>query len=103
MNGSDEYQVKDNPAERRYELWHNGELAGWIEYALRHGTPVLLHTEVHEPRRNAGLGTRLVRGTLDDLRAHDRKMIPICPFITAFLRDNPEYRDLIERPTAPST
>jgi predicted GNAT family acetyltransferase len=98
MTETDEFRVVDNPAEKRYELWHNGELAGWIEYALRHDNYVLLHTEVHEPRRNKGLGTRLVKGTLDDLRANGRLMIPICPFITAFLRNNPEYRDLIARP-----
>ncbi|MHB8643590.1 MAG: GNAT family N-acetyltransferase [Gaiellaceae bacterium] len=98
MTETAEFGVADNPAEERYELWHNGELAGWIDCALRHDNLVLLHTEVQEPRRNRGLGSRLVRSTLDDLRTSGRLMVPICPFITAFIRNNPEYRDLIARP-----
>ena len=98
MTETDEFRVVDNLPALRYELWQNGELAGWIDYTLRNDTLVLVHTEVHEHLRNKGLGSRLVRGTLDDLRANGRSMVPICPFITAFVRDNPEYRDLIARP-----
>jgi uncharacterized protein len=86
-------KVSDNPAELRYELHDDGELVGEIRYRRAPGALALVHTEV-EPRRE-GLGTELVRGALDDLRARGLKVIPICPFVSAYIRRHPEYADLV--------
>jgi predicted GNAT family acetyltransferase len=52
-----------------------------------------VHTEV-EPRRK-GLGNELVRGALDDLRARGLKVVPVCPFVGAYIRRHPAYADLL--------
>jgi predicted GNAT family acetyltransferase len=49
-----------------------------------------LHTEIDEPRRNEGLGSRLVHDALDDAREHGRRVKPVCPFVAAYLREHPE-------------
>lgn len=86
-------KVSDNPDELRYELHADGEVAGEIRYRRLPGALALVHTEV-EPRHK-GLGTELVRGVLDDLRARGLKVVPVCPFVGAYIRRHPQYADLV--------
>ena len=97
LSNMNEIRVTDNPPGLRYELWLDGELTGWIDYRLRRGTLVLLHTEVTPPKRERGLGTRLVHDALEDVRERDLHMKPVCPFVAAYVRENPEYGDLVAR------
>src|SRR5215218_7662031 len=62
-------EVRNNPAEYRYEVFANGELAGYTQYVLDRGRIAFLHTEVYEPHESLGLGTQLTRVALDDARA----------------------------------
>jgi predicted GNAT family acetyltransferase len=94
--------VIDNPAELRYELRVDGELAGVIRYRREPGAVVLVHTEIETRFEGRGLGGRLVEGALDDLRAHRTAVVPVCPFVAAFIRRHPEYADLVAAdPAAP--
>jgi uncharacterized protein len=86
-------EVSDNPAELRYELRVDGELAGEIRYRRMPGAVALVHTEV-DPKRH-GLGSVLVRGALDDLRARGLSVAPVCPFVADFIRRHAEYADLV--------
>jgi predicted GNAT family acetyltransferase len=88
--------VTDNPARTRYEL-HDGEhLLGFTEYHERDdGVLVFPHTIITEPKRGAGYGATLVRGALDDVRAKGRTIVPECPFVKRFVRQHPDYRDLL--------
>jgi predicted GNAT family acetyltransferase len=86
-------RVADNPAELRYELYDDDELAGEIRYRRLPGALALVHTEV-EPKRR-GLGTELVKGALDDIRARGLNVVPVCPFVSAYIRRHPEYADLV--------
>ena len=89
-------EVRNNPTEYRYEVWADGELAGYTQYSLRRGRIAFIHTEVDESYEGLGLGTRLARAALDDARARGLVVIPYCPFIADFLeRHLDEYRDLV--------
>jgi uncharacterized protein len=90
-----EPRVVDNPRERRYELWLGETRAGFINYLSEPGTILLVHTEVDPAFEGQGLGARLVAGALDDLRARGLKLIPLCPFVRAYLRRHPEDADLV--------
>jgi predicted GNAT family acetyltransferase len=87
--------VTDNPAELRFELHVDGELAGQIRYRRRPDAVVLVHTDVDPHFEGQGLGSRLVRGTLDDLRARGVAVVPLCPFVADFIVRHPEYADLV--------
>lgn len=48
-------------------------------------------TFVPEERRNEGIGADLVRHGLEYADSEDLKVIPSCPFVEAFLEQNPKY------------
>jgi predicted GNAT family acetyltransferase len=89
-----EYVVRDNPEQRRYEILRAGERLGEIRYRLDAGTITLLHTEVVPTAEGQGIGSRLVAGALDDIRARGLRLVPVCPFVRAYLRRHPNERDL---------
>ena len=84
-------RVVDNPKKHRYELWLGDELAGEIRYTLRDdGKLVLVHTEIDPSHKGEGLGNVLVQGALDDLRERGIEYVPVCPFVRAYLRRDPQ-------------
>jgi predicted GNAT family acetyltransferase len=100
--GDREYVVRDNPEELRYEILRGGELVGEIRYRSEPGVIVLVHTDVAPSAEGQGIGTRLVAGALDDIRSRGLRLVPVCPFVAAYLRRHPEQRDLVERDPAVS-
>jgi len=87
--------VRDNPEARRYELVVDGEVAGEILYRRSPDRIALVHTEVSPALEGQGLGSRLVAGALDDVRAHGLHAVPICPFVRSYVQRHPEYGDLV--------
>lgn len=88
--------VTDHPERERYEIHVDGELAGFAEYRGRTDTRSFTHTEIDERFEGRGLGGELVRQALDDVRAKGLQVIPICPFVKAYLARHPEYLDLVD-------
>ena len=87
--------VRDRPTEGLYELLLDGTRAGVIHYLPTRGAVVLVHTEVAPELEGKGLGGRLVAGALEDIRARGLRLVPVCPFVTSYLRRHPEYGDLV--------
>jgi uncharacterized protein len=56
---------------------------------------VLTHTEVPEALSGKGIGSKLVRGTLEALSREGSKIAPRCEFLAAYMERRPEYRDLL--------
>ena len=86
--------VRDNAALGRFELDLDGGL-GFVTYRRVAGVVTLLHAEVPAALNGRGYGSRLVRGSLDLLRAEGARVVPVCPFIAAFIDRHPAYRDLL--------
>jgi uncharacterized protein len=89
-------EVVNNRDRFRYEILRDGAVAGFLQYSLRGGRVLLLHTEVPDANAGKGLATELVRGALDDIRRRGRRMVPICHFVERFVERNPEYDDLFD-------
>ena len=88
-------QVRRNDDTQRYELLDGDRQLGYAEFRPV-GTAVMLpHTEVEEGHEGEGLGSQLARAALDDIRAQGKQVMPMCPFIAAYIRRHPEYNDLI--------
>jgi uncharacterized protein len=89
-------EVRNNPSESRYEVWADGQLAGYTQYVLRPGRIAFLHTEIHEPYEGQGLGGQLAHSALDVARARGLLVMPFCPFIAAYIEGHlDEYGDLV--------
>lgn len=97
-----DYVVRDNPEELRYELLREGDLLGEILYRAEPGAIVLVHTEVAASAEGEGIGSRLVADALDDIRSRGLRVVPVCPFVAAYLHQHPEQRDLVVRAGASS-
>jgi uncharacterized protein len=89
--------VVDDRAKHRYEATVDGQLAGYVRYREVPGAVELIHTEVDPAFEHHGVGTALAVFALDDVRAKGRAVVPVCPFITSYLKHHPEYQDLVAR------
>ncbi|WP_373319774.1 GNAT family N-acetyltransferase [Rugosimonospora africana] len=92
--------VRDNPEQHRYEAVADDAVAGIIQYRDRHdGARVFLHTETMPDFAGKGVASVLVRQALEMERERRQMVVPVCPFVSAFLERHPEYKDVTERPT----
>ena len=87
-------EVRDNAALNRFELDVEGGIAV-AYYRAAPGRITITHTEVPTALRGRGLGSVLVKGSLDLARAQGRKVVSRCPFVSAYLDKHPEYDDLL--------
>jgi len=86
--------VTDNAAHHRFEL-KVGDHVAMAYYTLSGDVITFTHTEVPEALSGQGVGTRLARGALEQVRSRGLRVIAQCPFIAAFIRKNPEFADLL--------
>lgn len=95
MAPSDELTFADNAAERRYEARLGSKIVGFIDYRQSPGRIKLMHTEVDPAAEGRGVASELVAWALDDIRGRGLSVVPICPFVLAYLRRHPEYSELV--------
>jgi predicted GNAT family acetyltransferase len=86
--------LRDNAALGRYELDVGGETAN-LYYRMAPGVITLAHTEVPPALGGRGIGSELVREVLADVRARGLKVVPTCPFVSAYMGKHPEFNDLV--------
>lgn len=88
--------VTKNDSASRYEAHVGGELAGFADYRLKDGVIVFTHTEVDDQFEGKGVGSAIAHFALDDVRADGtRRVVPICPFIKAWIGRHPDYQALL--------
>jgi predicted GNAT family acetyltransferase len=89
-------EVFDVPEEHRYVMTLDGAPVGRLDYALEGDMFVATHVVVEPAYGSRGLGSALVRHVLDEVRESGLALRPECPFVVYFLREHPEYADLLE-------
>ena len=87
--------VINNKAHHRFELELEGHLAT-EHYKLDGNVITFEHTDVPKELGGRGVGSILVQGALDQVRASGLKLIPQCPFLKAWIEKNPGYQDLVK-------
>ena len=88
--------LTNNADQHRYEISVDGTLAGYAEYNLLEGAVLFTHTEILEAFEGQGLGSKLARYALDDVRSKGVWAIPVCKFIAGYIHKHPEYIDLVK-------
>jgi predicted GNAT family acetyltransferase len=86
--------VRNNIAESRFELDAEGHTA-LSYYRMEPGVITFLHTEVPQELSGRGVGSRLVRGALEQVRAQGLKVVAKCSFVAAYIGKHPEWDDLL--------
>lgn len=87
--------VQDAPDQHRYEIREGEQVLGIAAYQRHGNTWVFTHTEVDQDSGKSGLGSTLVRGALDDVRAQGGSVVPRCPFVKGWIERHAEYADLV--------
>jgi predicted GNAT family acetyltransferase len=93
QTSDEQITVTDNEAAHQFEARVDGQLARLV-YDRDDHRVVYFHTEVPDSIGRRGIGSLLVRAGLDDARARGLRVVPSCPFVHAYIRRHPEYRDL---------
>ena len=86
--------VQNSPG--RYEISVDGEPAGFTQYLDRDHQRIFFHTEVDERFSGRGLANKLITGALTDTRAAGRRIVPVCPFVAAYLKRHDDFADIVD-------
>jgi len=86
--------VRDNTDEQRFELKIDGQTAFTYYEMPAPGIVKFMHTDVPLVMAGKGVGSRLIKGALEQLRARGLKVTVECPFVSGYLGKHPEFDDL---------
>jgi uncharacterized protein len=89
-------EFTENTAARHYEAKLEGNVVGFIEYRESNGARLLTHTEVSEKLEGQGVGSQLVKFALENIKASGSSLVPLCPFVAAYVGRHREYTDLVK-------
>ena len=89
------YNFIHKRSERQYQLMVGEDIAK-IEYILSKEAIYLTHTEVPDALRGKGYGKELVKRTLQDIQEKEMKVVPMCPFVTAYIIENPYWKEILK-------
>ena len=92
---ADPSPVVHNEAERRFESSSEGKLE-LLDYRLSGNVIKLMHTEVPDELAGRGVAGSLARAALEHARAAQLQVVPLCSFVSAYIRRHPEYNDLVQ-------
>ena len=90
--------VRDDPARSRYEVLLDGELAGFADYHVQPGLITVMYTEIDPAFEGRGVGSTFVARMLEDIRRREAKVLPVRPFVRAYLQQHAEASDLVWQP-----
>ncbi len=89
-------EVKHNEAEDRFETWIDGQLSK-LDYMQDGNTIVMTHVGVHPEHRGRGVAGKLTQVALEYAKEKSFRVIPMCPYIAAYIRRNPQYEELTKQ------
>lgn len=90
----DPLPIYHNQPAQRFEVSVDGMLSV-AEYRRDGNRIIFTHTGVPPALRGHGIAAKLVRAALEYARAEHLIAVPVCWYVDAFIRRNPEYRDLL--------
>ena len=92
--GTQTYTLVDNHNFNQYEF-RIGDYLAKIEYKKDDNRIFLTHTEVPPELGGQGIGTELVKQVLEDIKDRGLRLVPLCPFVIAYIKRHPEWMELV--------
>ena len=86
--------LRNNKETKQFETTIDGQLA-LIEYSIHDDRIFLTHTSVPKELSGRGVGSLLVKNSLEEIDRMNLKVVPACTFVKSFIQKHPEYRRLL--------
>lgn len=78
-----------------FSLTEEGKIIGIMTYqCMDEECFIIDHTEVDYDYNGKGYGTALIKYAVEYARENHKKIIPMCPFVKSYFKQNPEVRDV---------
>ncbi len=81
--------VKNNEL-NRFEIYFDGELAGFAEFKVENQMISYIHTEIDPRFGGQGLGSQLIKEALDEALEQNLEVAPYCSFVSAYIKKSGE-------------
>lgn len=94
--GAGNLEIVNNVPDQQFRTKVAGGTAV-IQYRLAPGRITFLHTEVPEAARGQHVADQLAHAALEFARDEALEVVPLCPFVSAYIRRHPEYQPLVRR------
>lgn len=92
------FEISRNDDRGRYEVREGAHVLGFAMFREEPGRVVFTHTVVKPEFEGQGIGSALARHVIEATIADGNAVVPICPFIAAYLEEHPEYADSVVAP-----
>jgi hypothetical protein len=69
-----------------------GQQRAIVAYQRSGETIIFTHTAVPPQLEGQGIASRVVQAALDDTRDRHHTVIPVCPFVAAYIRRHSDYK-----------
>jgi predicted GNAT family acetyltransferase len=92
-----DFEVTKDEAAGRFQTVVDGYTAE-LTYRVTGDRMVIKHTGVPPAIEGRGIGSALVRAAVEDAIARDLTIVPLCPFVGAWLGRHPESQVMVARP-----
>lgn len=89
------YDIRHNREQHRFETIVE-DLLCVINYELDGVNLSLTHVGVAKPLEGRGIAGELTRAALDWARSLHYRVIPVCPYVQAWLKRRPDFQDLVD-------
>ena len=87
--------IRHNHEQQRFEKPVD-DLLCVIDDELHELNLSLTHVLVPKPLEGRGIAGELTRAAFDWARTENYRVIPVCPYVQAWLRRRPDYQDLVK-------
>ena len=74
----------------RFEIYSDGELAGFADFKIENQMISYTHTEIDPRFGGKGLGSRLIKEALDEALEQNLEVAPYCSFVSAYIKKSGE-------------
>lgn len=88
-------ELIDNKEKKQYEF-HIDKYVPRVEYIkLNNGEIYLTHTGIPRALEGKGIASQLLHQVLTDIESQGLRLVPLCPFVTAYIQKHPEWRRIV--------
>jgi predicted GNAT family acetyltransferase len=89
-------KIIDNKEAKRFEHHLEGKIA-FVDYILAKNKIFLTHTEVPQEFEGKGIASGMIKAVLQEVKARELTLVPMCPFVAAYIKRHPEWKELVLR------